>query len=336
MDNKDQEFLGNTENQEVILNQDDAEKEKPKPSGVKRFFYIIFSILALALIGSGIWLSSIWSQIYQVVMPGSDEIFVSQNPPEEDAATLPNVMNILLLGLDSRDQSIRSDTIMIITLNRQSSEINLCSVPRDMRVPITGYREDKINHAYAFGGVALSRETVENFLDIKVDYYIETDFDGFENVINLLGGVELDIEKRMYYRGIDVMIDLQPGVQRLNGDKALQYVRWRSDGEGDLGRVRRQQQLLEALLQEIITFKNFLRIPRLLPEIADNVRTDLELSQAISLANRLKNVEFDHINTFTLPGRPAMINEVSYLIPEEDEIRILVDEYMRESRSSLN
>jgi len=335
IDNSDQEIFGNTENQEDAQSQDDAKKEKPKRSGVKRFLYITLSIIALLLIASGIWLSSIWNQIYQVVMPGDNEVFVNRESPETDVATLPNVMNILLLGLDSRDQSIRSDTVMVISLNRQSEEINIFSIPRDMRVPIAGHGEDKINHAYAYGGVALSKDTVERFLGVKVDYYIETDFDGFAHVIDILGGIELDVEKRMYYHGIDVVIDLQPGPQHLDGDKALQYVRWRSDGEADLGRVRRQQQLMEALLQEAITFKNFLKIPKILPEIADYVKTDLELNQAISLANRLKNVDFEQINTFTLPGRDAMISGVSYLIPEEEEIRSLVNEYMRERRSRL-
>ena len=178
----------------------------------------------------------------------------------------------------------------------------------------------------------MTREAVEDFLDIEIDYYITTDFVGFENIIDLLGGIDLEVEKRMYYKGIDVLIDLQPGLQHLDGDKALQYVRWRSDSEADMGRVQRQQKFVKALLQEMIAFKNILRFPILMPEIARNIKTDLELNQAILLANKLKSIDFEQINTFTIPGRAGYINGVSYVIPQEEEIRSLVNEYIKNSK----
>ncbi len=309
-----------------------ARKKRNKGSGAKRFLLYVGIILSVVIIASGIWLSSLWSQIYQVVMPNDGEIVPRPGLPETDNVDIPDIMNILLLGLDSRDPGMRSDTVMIMTLNRRNGEITIFSIPRDMRVQIPGHGSDKINHAHAYGGVALTREVVENFLDIKIDYYMTTDFVGFENIVDLLGGIEFDVEKRMYYHASDVHIDLQPGLQLLDGDKALQYARWRSDTQADLGRVQRQQKLLGALLQEIITFKNILKFPRLMPEIAENMKTDLELNQAILLANKLKSVDFEQINTFTLPGRGEKINGVSYLIPQEEEIRSLVDEYMKSNK----
>ena len=307
-------------------------KKQNKRSGIKKYLLIAVFVLVAVIIGSGIWLSSLWNQIYQVVMPDDQGIFPHTGQSETDEIAIPDIMNVLLLGLDPRDQGKRSDTIMIMTLNHRNGEISLFSIPRDMRVQIPGHGKDKINHAYAYGGVALTREVVEDFLDIKIDHYITTDFDGFTNIIDLLGGIELDIEKRMYYEGIDVLIDLKPGLQHLDGEKALQFVRWRSDGEADLGRVRRQQQFLKALLQEIIAFKNILRFPKLMPEVAENIKTDLELNQALLLANKLKSVDFEQINTYTLPGRNQKIDGISYVIPLEEEIRSLVDEYMKGSK----
>ncbi len=310
-------------------------KKRGKGSGSRKFLYISVFILIAAAITSGVWLSSLWSRIYQVVMPESNGVVF--NPGKEgDGVVIPDIMKILILGLDPRDANMRSDTIMIMALNRKSGEISLFSIPRDMRVQIPGHGKDKINHAFAYGGIALTRETVEDFLNIDLDYYMTTDFDGFENIIDILGGIEMDVEKRMYYKGIDVLIDLQPGLQHLDGDKALQYVRWRSDGEADFGRVRRQQEFLSALLQEMIAFKNIIKIPRLLPEIADNIKTDLELNQAILLANKLKNVDFEQINTFTLPGRGEKINGVDYVIPQEKEINDLVKTYMKNSQMELS
>ena len=117
-------------------------------------------------------------------------------------------------GFDSRDPSSRTDTLLLLTLNRGNGEINIISIPRDMRVNIPGYGMDKINHAYAFGGISLTMETVENFLDINVDHYMTTDFEGFINIVDILGGIERSRKKMRYY-GIDVTIDLEPGLQHL-------------------------------------------------------------------------------------------------------------------------
>lgn len=284
---------------------------------------IFFTVL---LVATGFWLNSIWDQVYEVVAPETN----GDIPPREDEREpLPDILNVLILGLDSREQVCRSDTIMLLTLNNKTGSINIISIPRDMRVQIPGHGLDKINHAYAYGEVALSQAAVEDFLDIHIDHYITTDFDGFVNIVDALGGIDLEVEKKMTYRGIDVEIRLQPGLQHLDGEKALEYVRWRSDAEADLGRVRRQQKFLKTLLQEIIAYKNILKFPRLLPELAENVKTDLELNQALKLVNKLKSVEIEEINTFTLPGKPGKVAGVSYIFPAEEEIRHLVDLHIK-------
>jgi len=279
------------------------------------------------LFAFGLWLKAIWDEIYEVVYPGNKKEQGYSQEKERDP--FPGIMNVLVLGLDSRDPVHRADTIMLLSLNNDTGEINIISIPRDMRIKIPGYGMDKVNHAYAYGGVSLTRQAVEEFLDINVDHYMVTDFDGFKNIVDILGGIELEVEKKMRYYGIDVTIELDPGCQHLDGDKALQYVRFRNDEEGDFGRVRRQQEFLKALIQEIIAFKNILKFPRLLPEIAQNMKTDLELSQALRLANRLKNVEIEEINTFTLPGRSGYIEGISYVLPEETQIRQMVDRYIK-------
>jgi len=292
---------------------------------------VLIGILAV----SAFWLKAMWDEIYEVVQNNHDDT-PSTSPSndlgdEKERDKFPDVMNVLLLGLDSRDSTQRSDTIMLLSLNRETDEINIFSIPRDMRVEIPGRGLDKINHAYAFGEVALSRKTVEDFLDIDIDYYVTTDFDGFKNIVDILGGIDLEVEQRMRYYGIDVTIELDPGLQRLDGEKALQYVRFRSDGQGDLGRVKRQQKFLKALLQEMIAFRNIMAYPRLLPEVAENVKTDMELTRALDLAGKLKNIDVEEINTYTLPGKVSTIRGVSYVLPDEEEIQELLDEYVRTS-----
>jgi polyisoprenyl-teichoic acid--peptidoglycan teichoic acid transferase len=314
--------------------------KKDLPSGTKAkgaflgkniILYVIIFIGVILLV-SGLWLNSLWNEVY-LALPGDNGESIQPVPEKDKDPALPDIMNVLILGLDSRDPASRTDTLLLLTLNRGTEEINILSVPRDMRVNIPGYGMDKINHAYAYGGITLTRQTVEDFLDIHVDHYITTDFEGFTNIVDVLGGIDLEVEKEMRYYGIDVTIDLRPGYQHLDGEKALQYVRFRSDEEGDFGRVRRQQEFLKKLLEEIITFKNILKFPRLLPEIAQNVKTDLELNQVLLLANKLKNVEIGQINTCTLPGSVRYIDEISYIIPEEEEIRELVERYVKGIRA---
>ncbi|NMB42150.1 MAG: LCP family protein [Firmicutes bacterium] len=302
-------------------------KKKAKKSNV--FLYIVIILTALLAL-LAIWLKFTWDEIF-LQLPGERGGVAAFLGTEKEKDPFPDIMNVLILGLDTRDAAARADTIMLLSLNKKTGEINIISVPRDMRVEIPGYGLDKINHAYAFGGLPLARQTVEDFLDIKVDHYITTGFEGFVNIVDILGGVELEVEKEMRYYGIDVTIKLDPGMQYLDGEKALEYVRWRSDSEADLGRVRRQQHFLKVLLQEMIAFKNILRFPQILPEVAQNVKTDMELNKALKLANALKNVEFEEINTVTLPGRDSKIEGISYLIPVEQEIRELVDRYLKDT-----
>lgn len=308
------------------MKKDTPAGNKAKGSSLGRnIFFLGIIALAVFLVVSGLWLKSLWNKVYEVAQPEGSNL----STLEKDQDPLPDIMNVLILGLDTRDPAARADTVMLLTLNRVTGEINIISVPRDMRINIPGYGLDKINHAQAYGGVPLTRQTVEDFLDINIDHYMTTDFDGFTNIVDILGGIELEVEKEMRYYGIDVTIELDPGLQHLDGEKALQYVRFRNDLEADFGRVRRQQQFLKALIQEIVTFKNVLKFPRLLPELAQNMKTDLELSQALSLANKLKNVEIEEINTFTLPGSDGKIDGISYVLPIEDEIRELVERYIK-------
>jgi len=309
-------------------------QKKKKLISSRHFLILATLVVAAVLIGSGVWLKILWDQIYEETAPSaapSEEETPEDVVYESTRESLPDVMNIMILGLDSRDRTMggRADTIMLLVLNRKTNEINIVSVPRDMRVHLPGRGLDKINHAYAYGEVALTRAALEDFLDVKIDHYVTTDFEGFKNIVDIMGGIELEVEQRMRYYGIDVTIELDPGLQVLDGDKALQYVRYRSSGRGDLDRVERQQKLVKTFIQEILTFKNIIKFPRILPQMAANVKTDLELNQALMLANKLKNVDFDEINTTTLPGNPRYIEGISYVLPDEEGIADVVNRYIR-------
>ncbi len=236
---------------------------------------------------------------------------------------------IMVLGLDQRrNEPARADTVMIFSMHWETRQLNLVSIPRDTRVQIPGRGQEKISHAHAYGEVSLTKETLENFLDIEVDRYLVANFDGFENIVDILGGVEMEVEKRMRYFASDVTINLHPGVQRLDGDKALQYVRFRADAKGDLGRVERQQKFVKAFIDEAYQMRTIWKLPQLLGELSQNVRTNMDLGEMRDFTKRIQDSEVEEIKTTTLPGYTDYIGGISYFVADEREKSQVVKEYI--------
>lgn len=240
-----------------------------------------------------------------------------------------NRINILVLGVDERADDVgRSDTSFVVTLDTEAKKITVFSVPRDSRVKIAGHGWDKVNHAFAFGGLSLSKSTIENLLGVPIDYTVTVDFKGFVRMIDALGGITIDVEKRMRYSdpydddgGLE--IDLYPGVQRLSGKEAIKYVRYR-DEEGDIGRVTRQQKFLKAVLKELASPQTVVRLPELAKEFYGAVKTDMPLSKIIKLLPMVQEAASNGMATATVPGTPLWIKEVSYWQPNIAELRLKV------------
>jgi len=234
---------------------------------------------------------------------------------------------VLVIGSDKRaNETARADIIMVVFLDTKEKTVRILNIPRDTYVNISAKKlNTKINHAYAYGGIAMAQETVENFLDIKIDHYVDTDFKGFASLVDALGGVDYNVEKRMYYPAEN--IDLQPGEQKLNGEQALGYVRFRSDGQGDIGRVERQQKFLPVLADHVLSLSTLWKIPKLIGIFQDNVKTDLTLGEMFSLANTYKSFDVSRMETRILPGEAEYINGVSYWVSYRDQVAKLVDEF---------
>lgn len=222
-------------------------------------------------------------------------------------------INILLLGTDQElGIKSRTDSIIVASIDTKNKKVGLLSIPRDTLVNIPGYGENKINAANQLAGVNLVKETLEKLTRVPIDHYILTNFTGFKEIVDALGGVEIDVEQDMKYHVYDGMIDLKKGQQRLDGDKALQYVRFRHDKLGDISRTQRQQKFLVALAKEMTRPKNLIKLPLLVPKLPKAVKTDLSVSQMISLARDAENYDSANITVQTLPGNFATIKGVSY------------------------
>lgn len=253
--------------------------------------------------------------------------------------------NVLILGADEAGGVHRSDTIMVAHINPLDKETKLLSIPRDTLVVIPGRGLDKINHAFAFGGVELAASTISGFLKIDIPYYIEINVDGLAHIIDKLGGIVIDVEKRMYY--VDyaqgLFVDLKPGPQRLNGREAVGYVRFRHDNEGDIGRIRRQQKFLSALASELTSKSNILRSPGLLLSLFSEINTNLNFKEILGLAMAVRqSYDLGRIEMASLPGKELTIDNVYYLRPDYEATQSIVDKFFRSEKkkaarsSSLN
>jgi LCP family protein required for cell wall assembly len=252
--------------------------------------------------------------------------------PEQKANVSPDrmvaldKMNIMIMGVDSREDDVgRSDTLMVATVDPTNEKISILSIPRDTRVKIAGHGYDKINHAFAFGGHDLSKKTVEDFLNIPIDHYIVIDMQAFKRIINAIGGVDINVEKPMHYEDPwddegGLVINLAPGLQHMDGDTAIEYVRFR-DEEGDIGRIRRQQKFMRAVLKKLSSTDIITKLPGIIKEISSAVKTDLSIPKMLSLAGILKTAHENRLTTEMVSGTPLFIDDINYWIPNILKLR---------------
>jgi len=245
--------------------------------------------------------------------------------------------NILLLGKDSAGSVNRTDTIMVLHVNPKINVIGIVSIPRDMRVAIPGRGEDKINHAFAFGGPELSKKTVEQFLGISISDYIIIDFNGLRDIIDDIGGIPIEIDKRMFYvdHSQNLYVDLKPGIQTLSGKDAISYVRYRSDG-GDLHRIERQQKFLRAFAAQITKKENMFKSPNVMPKLLNCLGTNLSTRQIIGLALNMRKIyEYGQIRMTYLSGFDEKINGVYYMRPNDVKLRDVVNYYLKDKNGTM-
>ena len=291
-----------------------------------RIFILLVMLLIAVVALAG---ATVYAYLNMVRPPTVQVVKSKERPPE----TLTNRVNILLLGVDDTDKELpgdtarRSDTMMVASISPENGTINLLSLPRDTKVNIPGRKGyDKINHAYAYGGVQLAQRTVEQFLQIPINYYVVINWQAFIKVIDTLGGVDLYVEHDMNYQDpyAELDIDITKGYQHLDGKKAGQYVRFRSDELGDIGRVQRQQRFLKALAKETMQVSTIFKVPALVNTLDQYVETDMSAMTMIKVGNSLKSFDSNNLMSEMLPGDFATIDGLSYWLPDKEQTQQLV------------
>ncbi|SDE72847.1 LCP family protein [Sporomusa acidovorans] len=292
-----------------------------------RVFILLIMLLIVVVALAG---ATVYAYLNMVQVPATAQtVKTKERPPE----TLTNRVNILLLGIDDRDRenpadlARRSDTMMLASINPEDGTVSLLSIPRDTRVAIPGRKGyDKINHAYAYGGAQLAQNTVEQFLQIPINYYVVIDWQAFIKVIDILGGVDLYVENDMKYQDpyADLTIHINKGYQHLDGEKAGEYVRFRSDELGDIGRVQRQQRFLKAMAQEMMQVSTIFKVPALVSALNQYIDTNMSVMTMIKVGNSLKSFNANNLSTAMLPGDFATIDQLSYWVPNKEQTEQII------------
>lgn len=245
-------------------------------------------------------------------------------------------LQFLMLGVDSLDakkaDNARSDTIMVVNVDGKTGKVNIISIPRDTYTKIKGYKKTKINHSFKYGGSELTLDTVNNLLGTDIKYYVTVDYRFVEDVVDKIGGVDVDVPIDMKYEDPTadppLTIDIKQGRQTLKGYDAIGFLRFRKGyKDADLGRVKAQQQFMSAILSKIKEPKTLVRAPLLLGSYINYTENNIPVKKLVKIAAKMRNITSEDINTNTLPGTPKYIGGVSYFIPNENKIQVMLLEY---------
>ena len=251
--------------------------------------------------------------------------------PAGEAPTIASArgtVNVLVVGLDNVDGGSRTDAIAIVIFDVNNRAVRVASIPRDSRVYIPGKGWDKINHAYVYGGVQLVRETIVNLTGLPVDYFVKVNYESFPRIVDLLGGIDIYVEKNLSYNDYSgkLFINIKKGQQHLDGMAALGYVRFRHDPLGDIGRVQRQQKFMDVLMSKLKTPAIIPKIPSLIGEVVNAVDTDLSPVEALQLLQFATALPKERIQMFMAPGKAGYAGGLSYWILDNARFSMMLAE----------
>lgn len=260
-------------------------------------------------------------------------------------------MTMLLVGADERPKlgdKGRSDTMILFFVNQRTKKAAFLSIPRDLRVRIPGHGTNKINAAFSFGGVELVRETIEQEIGVDIDAYAQANLDSFVKIVDQLGGVEIDVPdvegrgRGMNYddNADDLHIHLRPGVQTLDGEDAMGFVRYRK-GDSDFKRSERQQQFLKAMAEQKLKLRNALDLAKVVPSALEAIETDIGWRKAVDLAWVVRDVRPDSLLMTSLQPylRDTNIGGIYYVTISESNInRVLheINQHLNSMPGQLN
>ncbi|MCY8699180.1 LCP family protein [Bacillus spizizenii] len=316
-------------------------KKKSKRRKILKRIMLLFALALLVVVGLGGY------KLYKTINAADDSYDAlsrgnKSNLRSEVVDMKKKPFSILFMGIEdyaTKGQKGRSDSLIVVTLDPKNKTMKMLSIPRDTRVQLandTGSKT-KINSAYSKGGKDETVETVENFLQIPIDKYVTVDFDGFKDVINEVGGIDVDVpfdfdeksdvdeSKRIYFK---------KGEMHLNGEEALAYARMRKqDKRGDFGRNDRQKQILNALIDRMSSASNIAKIDKIAEKASENVETNIRITEGLALQQIYSGFTSKKIGTLSITGSDLYLgpNNTYYFEPDAtnlEKVRKTLQEHL--------
>lgn len=284
-------------------------------------------IVGILLLIGGAYILSVYmsfsSAIEEIHEPIERQL--SEKRDQEIVFDQKDPFSVLLLGVDEReDDAGRSDTIIVMVVNPTEKSTKMVSIPRDTYTEIVGKGfQDKINHAYAFGGIEMSMNTVEELMDIPIDYVVQVNMEGFEDIVDSVGGVTVN-------NTLDFSVgahDYPVGNINLDGEEALSYVRMRyEDPSGDFGRQNRQKQVIQGILKEGASVNSLLNYRSIFNALGANVKTNMEFNEMVDVQANYRDAVGEVEQLYFEKGTGGKQNKVWYYYMDDAELKEIQDE----------
>ncbi|WP_404429403.1 LytR family transcriptional regulator [Sutcliffiella horikoshii] len=293
----------------------------------KKWFKVLISLLILSTIGVGIFAFSVYKSLENAAssMHTPLDRTNSDKRPKQVDFKQQDPLSFLILGVDERPgDKGRSDSMIVLTVNPNDKSMQMVSIPRDTRTEIIGKGfEDKINHAYAFGGPEMSIATVENFLNIPIDYFVQVNMESFKDIVDAVGGVTVDNKLEFSQNGHQFPL----GEIELNGEEALSFSRMRSI-DSDFGRQQRQRDVIQGVINKGANISSVTKIDDILHILGNNVRTNLTFDEMVEIQSNYKAARHN-LSQHQLTGSGTRIDNIYYLIVAEED-RMNLSNQLRE------
>lgn len=258
------------------------------------------------------------AQMQAVIEAQAEEIDVS------GIAQKDGVFTVLVVGTDV--SGTLTDTIVVATFDTNEKSVALLNIPRDTISTASDGETHKINSAYGRDGMDRLIVEIKNLLGFEVNRHIVVNFTAFVKIVDAIGGIEVDVPQDMYKNTGDMIIDLKAGRQKLDGEHALMLMRYRGYSNADIDRIGVQQQVYQAVIEQLATPATILRLPSLTSIIAQNVTTDMSVGELIWIGTNYVTMDPADVVTETLPHYTTYVNDISYVVPSERKLLNLINE----------
>jgi len=301
----------------------------------RKLFYVMLAVLLIAgtlgFIYTNGWaknsLTSFLAKEEGSSAAGTESGLKQPQHAEPKVDGLQDLLNILVVGIDKassingppRPGPWRADVIILIQVDPGHEQVNLISIPRDTRTNIPGHGTEKIAHAHAYGAMPLTVNTVEELLGIRVDHYMSLDYATFARMVDILGGIEIDVPKEAFTNHMHFM----PGKQLMNGQQAYEYIHSRDEPQADIARIDRQQLFLRTLLETVREQAGGLDLAQMYLEYRKSSEITLSVKDVLKLAMFARDLKADSLQMQTLPGKPEYIDGISYWIADPQVLQTL-------------